>query len=316
MIRVTNLCKVYRTGAHQVTALADVNINVGPGEFVAIMGPSGSGKSTLLNLLGCLDIPTAGSYHLDGMEISGAGNAALAKIRNQKIGFVFQTFNLLPRISAVRNVELPMIYAGVAPRERARRAEEALARVGLAERMHHKPSELSGGQVQRVAIARALVNNPAIILADEPTGNLDTRSGEEIMAIFQELNHSGATIVIVTHERDIALHTSRILHFRDGRLLDDEPVADPLRALANEAPGLAEQAGPAGSNAEQAGSSGSSAEHERPSGSITADARPAGSRAEQAGSSGNSAGQAGPAGSSAAEVEPAYSSAAGRGVAR
>lgn len=316
MIRVTNLCKVYRTGAHQVTALADVNINVGPGEFVAIMGPSGSGKSTLLNLLGCLDIPTAGSYHLDGMEISGAGNAALAKIRNQKIGFVFQTFNLLPRISAVRNVELPMIYAGVAPRERARRAEEALARVGLAERMHHKPSELSGGQVQRVAIARALVNNPAIILADEPTGNLDTRSGEEIMAIFQELNRSGATIVIVTHERDIALHTSRILHFRDGRLLDDEPVADPLRALANEAPDLAEQAGPAGSNAEQTGSSGNSAEHERPSGSITADARPAGSRAEQAGSSGNSAGQAGPAGSSAAEAEPAHRSAAGRGVAR
>lgn len=316
MIRVTNLCKVYRTGAHQVTALADVNINVGPGEFVAIMGPSGSGKSTLLNLLGCLDIPTAGSYHLDGMEISGAGNAALAKIRNQKIGFVFQTFNLLPRISAVRNVELPMIYAGVAPRERARRAEEALARVGLAERMHHKPSELSGGQVQRVAIARALVNNPAIILADEPTGNLDTRSGEEIMAIFQELNRSGATIVIVTHERDIALHTSRILQFRDGRLLDDEPVADPLRALANEAPGLAEQAGPAGSNAEQAGSSGSSAEQERPSGSITADARPAGSRAEQAGLSGNSAGQAGPAGSSAAEAEPAHRSAAGRGVAR
>lgn len=316
MIRVTNLCKVYRTGAHQVTALADVNINVGPGEFVAIMGPSGSGKSTLLNLLGCLDIPTAGSYHLDGMEISGAGNAALAKIRNQKIGFVFQTFNLLPRISAVRNVELPMIYAGVAPRERARRAEEALARVGLAERMHHKPSELSGGQVQRVAIARALVNNPAIILADEPTGNLDTRSGEEIMAIFQELNRSGATIVIVTHERDIALHTSRILQFRDGRLLDDEPVADPLRALANEAPDLAEQAGPASNSAAEAGPAGSSVEQSRLAGSITADARPAGSRAEQAGSSDNSAGQAGPAGSSAAEAEPAHRSAAGRGVAR
>ncbi|MBP7331701.1 MAG: ABC transporter ATP-binding protein [Firmicutes bacterium] len=306
MIRVTNLCKVYRTGAHQVTALADVNINVGPGEFVAIMGPSGSGKSTLLNLLGCLDIPTAGSYHLDGMEISGAGNAALAKIRNQKIGFVFQTFNLLPRISAVRNVELPMIYAGVAPRERARRAEEALARVGLAERMHHKPSELSGGQVQRVAIARALVNNPAIILADEPTGNLDTRSGEEIMAIFQELNHSGATIVIVTHERDIARHTSRILHFRDGRLMDDEPVADPLRALVNEAPGLAEQAGPASNSAAEAGPAGSSVEQSRLAGSITAEGRPAGSRAAEEKL----------AHSSVAEAEPAYNSAAGRGVAR
>lgn len=306
MIRVTNLCKVYRTGAHQVTALADVNINVGPGEFVAIMGPSGSGKSTLLNLLGCLDIPTAGSYHLDGMEISGAGNAALAKIRNQKIGFVFQTFNLLPRISAVRNVELPMIYAGVAPRERARRAEEALARVGLAERMHHKPSELSGGQVQRVAIARALVNNPAIILADEPTGNLDTRSGEEIMAIFQELNRSGATIVIVTHERDIARHTSRILHFRDGRLMDDEPVADPLRALVNEAPGLAEQAGPASNSAAEAGPAGSSVEQSRLAGSITAEAGPAGSRAAEEKL----------AHSSVAEAEPAYNSAAGRGVAR
>lgn len=247
MIRVKNLCKIYRAGANQVTALADVNIIVEPGEFTAVMGPSGSGKSTLLNLLGCLDTPTSGSYHLDGMEVSGAGDAELAKIRNRKIGFVFQTFNLLPRITAVRNVELPMIYAGVPPRERARRAGEALERVGLAERMQHKPSELSGGQVQRVAIARALVNNPAVILADEPTGNLDTRSGEEIMAIFQELNRGGATIVIVTHEREIAQHTSRILHFRDGRLLDDEPVASPLRAMANDGPAL--QAGQDGSGA-------------------------------------------------------------------
>lgn len=241
MIRVKNLCKVYQRGAHRVTALADVNITVKPGEFTAVMGPSGSGKSTLLNLLGCLDTPTSGSYHLDGMAVSGISDAELAKIRNRKIGFVFQAFNLLPRISARRNVELPMIYAGVAPRERVRRAEEALAKVGLADRMHHRPSELSGGQVQRVAIARALVNNPAVILADEPTGNLDTRSGEEIMAIFQELNSDGVTIVIVTHERDIALHTSRILHFRDGRLLDDEPVAEPLRAMVS-----ADQAGETG----------------------------------------------------------------------
>lgn len=248
MIRVENLCKVYRRGVHQVVALADVNIKVKPGEFAAIMGPSGSGKSTLLNLLGCLDTPTSGSYVLDGTEVSGIGDAELAKIRNRKIGFVFQAFNLLPRISAKRNVELPMIYAGVAPRERVSRAEEALERVGLVERMHHRPSELSGGQVQRVAIARALVNNPAVILADEPTGNLDTRSGEEIMAIFQELNSDGVTIVIVTHERDIALHTSRILHFRDGRLLDDEAVSEPVKAGENAA--LSGQAGRPGSSAD------------------------------------------------------------------
>lgn len=248
MIRVENLGKIYQAGAHQVAALVDVNIHVKPGEFAAVMGPSGSGKSTLLNLLGCLDTPTSGSYVLDGTEVSNIGDAELARIRNRKIGFVFQAFNLLPRISARRNVELPMIYAGVSPRERVSRAEEALERVGLAERMHHRPSELSGGQVQRVAIARALVNNPAVILADEPTGNLDTRSGEEIMAIFQELNSDGATIVIVTHERDIALHTSRILHFRDGRLLDDEPVSEPVKAGEN--PALTGQAGQPGSSAD------------------------------------------------------------------
>lgn len=233
MIRVADLGKVYSTGVHQVTALTEVNLEVKAGEFVAVMGPSGSGKSTFMNLLGCLDTPTTGSYWLDGIEISSLDEVALAGIRNRKIGFVFQNFNLLPRMSALRNVELPMLYAGTGPRERSRRAEEALARVGLAGRIHHRPNELSGGQTQRVAIARALVNNPAIILADEPTGNLDTRSGEEIMAIFQELNRAGATIVLVTHERDIALHTSRIIHFRDGRLVGDEPVDSPLDARGN-----------------------------------------------------------------------------------
>jgi putative ABC transport system ATP-binding protein len=230
MIRVANLSKVYPAGEQPVVALSDVNLEVKQGEFVAIMGPSGSGKSTLMNLLGCLDIPTSGSYRLDGIEVNGISDTGLSRIRNTKIGFVFQAFNLLPRMSAIRNVELPMIYAGVAPHERVRRAAQALARVGLTERMSHRPSELSGGQIQRVALARALVNNPAVILADEPTGNLDTRSGEEVMAIFQELNRSGATIVLVTHEREIALHTSRIVFFRDGHLVGDEPVANPLDA--------------------------------------------------------------------------------------
>jgi len=253
MIKVKNLGKVYQAGAHPVVALADVDLTVKPGEFVAVMGPSGSGKSTLMNLLGCLDTLTSGSYHLDGMEVSGMSDTELARIRNLKIGFVFQAFNLLPRMSAMRNVELPMIYAGVAPRERARRAAEALERVGLGKRMSHRPGELSGGQIQRVSIARALVNNPAIILADEPTGNLDTRSGEEIMAIFQELNRGGATIVLVTHEREIALHTSRIVHFRDGRLVDDEPVAAPLDA--REHISAAAPAGQAGRYAESGGAS-------------------------------------------------------------
>lgn len=230
MIEVKNLEKVYNTGAHQVVALTEVNLTVKPGEFVAVMGPSGSGKSTLMNLLGCLDTLTSGSYQLDGTEVSKISDSELARIRNRKIGFVFQAFNLLPRMSAMRNVELPMIYAGVPPRERTRRAAAALEKVGLAQRAGHRPGELSGGQIQRVTIARALVNNPAVILADEPTGNLDTRSGEEIMAIFQELNRGGATIVLVTHEREIALHTSRIIHFRDGRLVNDESVAAPLDA--------------------------------------------------------------------------------------
>ncbi|AGL02267.1 ABC transporter ATP-binding protein [Desulfoscipio gibsoniae] len=231
MIQVSDLTKIYSTGAQPVAALKDVNLEVKGGEFVSIMGPSGSGKSTLMNLLGCLDTPTSGSYKLDGIEISTLDDTGMARVRNRKIGFVFQNFNLLPRMTALRNVELPMLYAGIDARERVKRATSALQRVGLADRLNHRPNQISGGQVQRVAIARALVNQPAVLLADEPTGNLDTRSGEEIMAIFQDLNRGGATIVLVTHERDIALHTSRIIHFRDGRLVADEKVETPLDAV-------------------------------------------------------------------------------------
>lgn len=231
MIQVSQLAKIYNTGEHPVVALKDVNLEVKAGEFVSVMGPSGSGKSTLMNLLGCLDTPTSGSYKLDGIEISTLDDNGMASVRNRKIGFVFQNFNLLSRTTALRNVELPMLYAGTDARERMRRAAAALERVGLADRINHRPNQLSGGQIQRVAIARALVNQPAVLLADEPTGNLDTRSGEEIMAIFQDLNRGGATIVLVTHEREIALHTSRIIHFRDGSLVDDEKVKDPLAAV-------------------------------------------------------------------------------------
>ncbi|NLP43435.1 MAG: ABC transporter ATP-binding protein [Peptococcaceae bacterium] len=230
MLQVTKLGKVYRTEKIAVTALKNVSFSISAGSFVSIMGPSGSGKSTLMNILGCLDTTTEGQYILDGVDVSNLTENELAKIRNVKIGFVFQTFNLLPRLSCLRNVELPMIYAGVNRKERTRKAMEALEKVGLAGRADHRPNEISGGQKQRVAIARALVNNPAIILADEPTGNLDTRSGEEVMAIFQKLNDEGATIVLVTHEPDIAKHTQRILTFRDGQLKEDHPVADPVKA--------------------------------------------------------------------------------------
>ncbi len=230
IIKMDKLGKIYSTGKIEVEALKNVNLNIEMGEFVSIMGPSGSGKSTLMNIIGCLDRATAGYYELDGVSISSLDDIELAKIRNLKIGFVFQSFNLLPRITALQNVELPMIYAGVGKKERRRKAIEALERVSLADRMDHKPNELSGGQKQRVAIARALVNTPAIILADEPTGNLDTAAGEDIMAVFQELNREGVTIVLVTHEPDIAQHTKRVVTFRDGFLTSDEHIKRPVDA--------------------------------------------------------------------------------------
>ncbi|HPD00801.1 MAG TPA: ABC transporter ATP-binding protein [Acetivibrio sp.] len=230
IIDIKNLDKVYKTGKIEVSALKKVNLTVEKGELLSVMGPSGSGKSTLMNILGCLDRATSGSYILDGMEISKLNEVELARIRNLKIGFVFQSFNLLPKMTALKNVELPMVYARISAKERKKRAEYALERVGLKDRMHHKPNEMSGGQKQRVAIARALVNDPAIILADEPTGNLDSFSGEEIMAVFQGLNREGVTIVLVTHEPDIAQHTNRIVSFRDGRLMTDIRVQQPIDA--------------------------------------------------------------------------------------
>ena len=232
VIELQDIAKIYRMGQMEVAALRGVSIRIHKGEMVAIMGPSGSGKSTMMNILGCLDRPSKGLYRLDGHEVSQLKDDELAAIRNKKIGFVFQSFNLLSRTTAVDNVELPLIYAG-APRKR-QRALEALERVGLAKRASHRPSELSGGEQQRVAIARSLVNQPSLILADEPTGNLDTRSSEEIMAIFQSLNREGITVVFVTHENDIAQHTRRILRMRDGNLVSDEAVEHPLQAFHEE----------------------------------------------------------------------------------
>jgi len=230
--RAANITKTYGSGASAVTALAGVSIEIPTATFTSVMGPSGSGKSTFMNLLGCLDTPTSGRYWLGGHDVAGLGRDELARIRNTKIGFVFQQFNLLPRTSALENVELPLLYSGVPVRERRRRARERLADVGLAEREHHHPSQLSGGQQQRVAIARALVNDPAMILADEPTGNLDTRTSMEILALLQRLNRAGLTIVLVTHEPDIAAYAGRHLVFRDGRLLNDERRAEPRDAAA------------------------------------------------------------------------------------
>jgi putative ABC transport system ATP-binding protein len=224
LIRVENLVKIYHMGDVEVPAVRGVNLDILRGEFVAIMGPSGSGKSTLMHLLGCLDKPTTGHYYLEGVDVSQLSRDALAKIRNQKIGFVFQTFNLLQRTTAVENVELPMLYNGTPNRQRQQQAREALRRVGLAGRENHRPNQLSGGEQQRVAIARALINHPSILLADEPTGNLDTRTSIEVMEIFLRLNEEGITIVLITHEPDIAQYATRNIHFRDGRVLRDEAV--------------------------------------------------------------------------------------------
>ncbi len=226
------LTKDYHLGPHTVHALRGVSVDIERGAFIAVMGPSGSGKSTFMNLLGCLDTPTRGRYLLDDDDVAGLSRDALARIRSAKIGFVFQQFNLLPRTSALENVALPLLYAGIPARERRTRARERLAQVGLVDREHHHPSQLSGGQQQRVAIARALVNDPAVVLADEPTGNLDTRTSIEILALLQRLNEAGLTIVLVTHEPDIAMHAGRTLTFRDGRLLRDDPVSSPRDAAA------------------------------------------------------------------------------------
>jgi putative ABC transport system ATP-binding protein len=224
VIRVEGLQRDFPVGGEVVHALRDVSLTIDPNEYVAIMGPSGSGKSTLMNLLGCLDTPTAGHYWLRGQLVSGMTDKELARVRNREIGFVFQTFNLLARASALRNVELPLMYGGVPSGERRRRAMEALDHVGLADRMQHKPNELSGGQRQRVAIARALVNRPALILADEPTGNLDSRTGADVMRLFEELHQGGQTIVVVTHDADIASHAERRVVFHDGQIVADEPT--------------------------------------------------------------------------------------------
>lgn len=234
LIKVTSLQKVYSTGEISVTALDDVNIEIEDGEFVAIMGPSGSGKSTFMNILGCLDRPTKGQYILAGDDVSNKSDDELAEIRNKHIGFIFQSFNLLPKLSALENVALPLIYRGLSKTERNQKAIEALAAVGLTDRMHHVPSELSGGQQQRVAVARVLAGNPPLILGDEPTGNLDSRSGAEIMTIFQRLNKEGITIVLVTHDEEVALHTKRIIRFKDGILQSDKPVDNPLVAVLPE----------------------------------------------------------------------------------
>lgn len=234
MLNVENVTKVYRLGRIKVPALRGVTLGIRPGEMVAIMGPSGSGKSTLMNVLGCLDRPSGGSYRLDGEEVGKKSDRDLAAIRNRKIGFIFQSYNLLPQLTALENVELPLIYRGLPARERRARAEAALVRLGLRDRLRHSPRELSGGQQQRVAIARAVAARPEVILADEPTGNLDSRAGEEILAVFQELHSEGITLVMVTHDPNVARHCERVLRLADGHVVSDEPVPPTERLLARD----------------------------------------------------------------------------------
>ena len=236
LIRLQNISRLYEMGSETIHALRDVSLEIARGEYVAIMGPSGSGKSTLMNLIGCLDSPTSGKYELNGTDVSEMNDNALAEVRNREIGFVFQTFNLLPRSHALHNVELPLIYASMDVDERRERAREALRNVGLADRMFHRPNELSGGQRQRVAVARALVNNPSILLADEPTGNLDSKTGFEIMALFEDLSRQGNTIILVTHEEEIARHARRVVRIRDGLIAADETFTRPAAEAASPAP--------------------------------------------------------------------------------
>lgn len=231
IIKLEDIEKIYDTGAIKLKALNKINLSIDEREFVSIMGASGSGKSTMMNILGCLDSISSGKYYLDGVDISSLDSNELATIRNKKIGFVFQAFNLLPKITSIANVELPMMYAGVPKEERKIKAKKALERVGLGDRIYHKPTELSGGQKQRVAIARALVNDPSILLADEPTGNLDSKSTVEIMGIFQELNNEGVTIVMVTHEDDVAMHTKRAVVFKDGNIMSDKLINESERII-------------------------------------------------------------------------------------